>query len=121
MKNISAFYSDEYFRQRSIETIEQFSGYLRQVCKKNNQIPVLPNHSPDALYRKYQDLLEENMDLATFTEELIKDSNHLHHPRYMGHQCAAPNPLASISAMMGGLLNNGSAVYEMGPVNVAME
>lgn len=121
MKNILNFYSDKYFRKQGIDTIEQLSVYLRQVFEGNNEIPVLPYNSPDALYNKYRSLLEENIDLRTFTKELLQDSHHLHHPNYIGHQCSAPNPLTSISSMMGSLLNNGSAVFEMGPVNVAME
>ncbi len=121
MKKILDFYSDKFYRKQGVETIEQLSDYLKQVFNGDNETPVLRVNSPDELYRKYKNLLEDNIDLRTFTEELLKDSNHLHHPNYIGHQCAAPNPLTSISSMMGSLLNNGSAVYEMGPVNVAME
>lgn len=56
-----------------------------------------------------------------FLYHLPEDSNKLHSPRYIGHQCATVNPLSSLSSLIGTLLNNGSAVYEMGPANVAME
>ena len=39
----------------------------------------------------------------------------------MGHQCTTSLPLAALGGFAGQFLNNGTAVYEMGPVNVAME
>ncbi|MCK5145643.1 aminotransferase class I/II-fold pyridoxal phosphate-dependent enzyme [bacterium] len=52
---------------------------------------------------------------------VLSDSNNLQDPRYIGHQCCPPLPLAALSDLVGNLINNASAVYEMGPVNVAME
>jgi L-2,4-diaminobutyrate decarboxylase len=53
--------------------------------------------------------------------EILARSNDLLHPRYVGHQCTTALPLAALGGLAGQFLNNGSAVYEMGPVNVAME
>jgi L-2,4-diaminobutyrate decarboxylase len=53
--------------------------------------------------------------------EVLTDSIHLHHPRYVGHQVCAPVPLGAIAGLAGDLLNNGSAIFEMGPANTAME
>lgn len=61
---------------------------------------------------------------ASFSEtlpEILRRSNNLLHPRYVGHQCTTALPLAALGGLAGQFLNNGSAVYEMGPVNVAME
>ncbi|MDD8027382.1 MAG: aminotransferase class I/II-fold pyridoxal phosphate-dependent enzyme [Acidobacteriota bacterium] len=53
--------------------------------------------------------------------EILARSNDLLHPRYVGHQCTTALPLAALAGFAGQFLNNGSAVYEMGPVNTAME
>jgi L-2,4-diaminobutyrate decarboxylase len=121
MKKISQFYSGENFRKYGSELIGQLSDYLDRALKGEEDLPVLPDNSPADLFRKYQNLLENSTELKDLIREVLKDSNHLHHPGYIGHQCAAPNPLAALGSLMGGLLNNGSAVYEMGPANVAME
>lgn len=52
---------------------------------------------------------------------VLAGSNHLHDPRYVGHQVTAPLPLAALADLVAALLNNSMAVYEMGPVATAME
>lgn len=42
-------------------------------------------------------------------------------PRYVGHQVSAPLPQAALASLASALLNNGMAVYEMGPVATGME
>ncbi|MFW5821110.1 MAG: pyridoxal phosphate-dependent decarboxylase family protein [Bacteroidota bacterium] len=121
MKNISHFYSEDFFRHNGNAIVDQLSDYLKMVTDHDNDLAVLPINKPEDLYRKYKNLLNTKTNLTELVTELLKDSNHLHHPAYIGHQCAAPNPLAAIGSLIGGLLNNGSAVYEMGPANVAME
>jgi L-2,4-diaminobutyrate decarboxylase len=39
----------------------------------------------------------------------------------MGHQVAPPLPLAALTGLLTGLLNNGMALYEMGQVSTALE
>ena len=53
--------------------------------------------------------------------EILARSNDLFHPRFVGHQCTTSLPLAALGGLVGEFLNNASAIYEMGPVNVAME
>ncbi|MGE3171020.1 MAG: aspartate aminotransferase family protein [Planctomycetota bacterium] len=52
---------------------------------------------------------------------LLAESNRLHHPRYMGHQVCPPQPVLALFELANAVLNNGMAVYEMGPVQTAME
>ena len=54
-------------------------------------------------------------------QRLLAESNKLHHPRFVGHQVNPPLPLAALLGLVAGLLNNGMAVYEMGPLQTAME
>src|SRR5205814_2000992 len=51
----------------------------------------------------------------------LNESNHLHHPGYMGHQVTSPLPFAAICDLAASLLNNAPGVYEMGPVGTVME
>ena len=60
-------------------------------------------------------------DPIALAERLLAESNRLHDPRWMGHQVAAPLPMLALFEGLSALLNNGMAVYEMGPIQTAME
>ena len=113
-------YDGESFRVTGHALVDLIADYLEQAQNRKNY-PVLPDQSPGALLEKYRSLLEGDKDLVELFRSIITDSNHLHHPGYMGHQVCAPLPVTALSGLLGTLLNNGSAVYEMGMSNVAME
>jgi L-2,4-diaminobutyrate decarboxylase len=54
-------------------------------------------------------------------KRIIDESIHIHHPHYIGHQVTSPLPVTVLAQFCTTLLNNGAAIYEMGPVNMAME
>ncbi|MEY4672472.1 MAG: hypothetical protein RL148_256 [Planctomycetota bacterium] len=58
---------------------------------------------------------------AGLWRQLLSRSNQLHHPRYVGHQVNPVLPVAALTELLGALLNNGMAVYEMGPLQTMME
>jgi len=60
-------------------------------------------------------------DLFALASQMLRASNRLHDPRYMGHQVAVPRPELALLEGLNALLNNGMAVYEMGPIQTAME
>ena len=64
---------------------------------------------------------DPQQELDELLGAVIAQSNHLHHPCYVGHQVTAPMPQAALWEMAGTLLNNAMPVYEMGPVATAME
>ncbi|MGC9344281.1 MAG: pyridoxal phosphate-dependent decarboxylase family protein, partial [Bacteroidales bacterium] len=121
MHQIQNFYSANYFGKEGEKILEKLNNYFEEVIRGAPDIQVLPSNNPEKLYKKYNSLLKKKITGSDFIDILINDSNHLHHPGYIGHQCAAPNPVTALASLVGSLLNNGSAVYEMGPANVAME
>lgn len=69
-------------------------------------------------------LPEGGMDeaaLRDFIERYLGWTTRLHHPHFLAHQVAAPDEFSSIADLVNGVLNNGMAVYEMGPPAVALE
>ncbi len=52
---------------------------------------------------------------------MIPDSNHLCHPRSMGHQVSAPLPAAVWTESLAAALNQSGAVWEMSPVGTILE
>jgi L-2,4-diaminobutyrate decarboxylase len=59
--------------------------------------------------------------LGTFVAEYLRRSTHLHDPGFMAHQVAVPHFAAALADLIGGMTNNGMAVYEMGPPAVVVE
>lgn len=60
-------------------------------------------------------------DLERLAAVVMAHSNHLRHPRYMGHQVAVPMVPSVVADLLNGAGNNGMAVYEMGPAQTAVE
>lgn len=112
----------ENFREQGHKLVDKLADYLSGISKGEGH-SVLPDRDPEALYQLFYNKLRagENISLMELTDEFIASSNHLHHPGYIGHQCTAPLPSSALTHFTAGLLNNGSAVFEMGPANTAME
>ena len=59
--------------------------------------------------------------LARLRDDVLPDSNHLCHPRAMGHQVSAPLPAAVWTDALTSALNQSVAVWEMSPVGTIIE
>jgi len=113
-------YNPEHFRDQAHKLVDLLADHLTESYDKTEQT-VLPWMEPDERLAKWNQLLEAEFDFNSFWKESIGDTIHIHHPNYMGHQVSATIPLAGLGDLMNGALNNGSAIYEMGPVSTAME
>jgi L-2,4-diaminobutyrate decarboxylase len=107
------------FRQHGHILVDLIADYL-QSAENQSFKTVYPQQAPDEALAYWQadfeNSLENGGDVQAFFKEIIQRSNHLHHPRYMGHQVPPPDPLAALTGLLTGILNNGGAVYEMGIV-----
>jgi L-2,4-diaminobutyrate decarboxylase len=115
-------YDAETFRKTGHQIVDLLAHYLKQSSSRRID-SVLPNVSPAQMLDRWPGTFPEKpgADIIALMEKTIAESNHLHHPHYIGHQVTAPLPLAALCEFAGSLLNNATAVYEMGPVNTAME
>lgn len=115
-------FDPELFREEGYKLIDLLSDYLRKVVSRPDS-PVLPWTDPDALADHYAESLKKGSDepFTDYVSEVIERSNHLHHPQYIGHQVTSPLPNVALAQLCTTLLNNGAAVFEMGPVAMAME
>jgi len=59
--------------------------------------------------------------LELFLNKYLSYSTRLHHPAYLGHQCAAPHYASALGALVNGFINNVPSVYEMGPASSSIE
>ena len=119
-------FAPEAFRRQGYRMVDQLAEYLARATGGQG-MPVLPWGEADQLMAQWPDEFPEApaADSARALEAMLAktlaQSNHLHHPRYVGHQVSSPLPLAAVCEMASTLLNNGMAIYEMGPVATVME
>src|SRR5450759_797640 len=120
--SIPAPFNPEEFRKEGHKVVDTLSDYLK-VALSGNEMPVLPWNDPDRLVEifSFDSGGGETEPLDSFLRRIIDQSIHIHHPHYIGHQVTSPLPVTVLAQFCTTLLNNGAAIYEMGPVNMAME
>ncbi len=115
-------FDPEEFRKKGHKVIDILAEYLKDALS-GKEMAVLPWNDPEKLTEifSFGSGGGEKESLADFIKRIIDFSNHLHHPHYIGHQVTSPLPLTTLVQLCTTLLNNGAAIYEMGPVAMAME
>ncbi len=115
-------YDSEEFRRQGHELIDILADYLGQATSRG-EMPVLRNIEPDDLVKEFafDNPANKDLPLSSYVRKVIESMNHLHHPRFVGHQNTPPLTAGIIAQMCTTLLNNGVAVYEMGPAAMAAE
>jgi L-2,4-diaminobutyrate decarboxylase len=115
-------FNPENFRKEGHILVDTLSDYLEKALT-GKEMPVLPWNDPDRLteYFSFDSAGGEKEPLDSFIKRIIDNSIHIHHPHYIGHQVTSPLPVTALVQFCTTLLNNGAAIYEMGPVNMAME
>jgi len=121
MDSIRAAFDPQTFRQHGHRVIDQLADYLGRALR-GEVAAVLPPSDPRQMVERWKSTFSAPTEgFGEFVERVLAQSNHLHHPRYVGHQVTSPLPLAALCELVAALLNNSMAVYEMGPVATAME
>ena len=115
-------FNPEEFRKEGHTLVDTLSDYLEEALS-GKEMPVLPWNEPDQLAESFsfESGNGEKELLNTFIRRILDNSIHIHHPHYIGHQVTSPLPATVLVQFCTTLLNNGAAIYEMGPVNMAME
>ncbi len=114
-------YDEHKFKRDAENIIHLLFNYLNEV--KNGSVShVLPPVKPEEMMSKW------NSDFSVPVQEkdemiinILKLSQHIHHPKYVGHQVTPPLPITAVDSMLTSLLNNSSAVYEMSPVDTILQ
>lgn len=115
-------FDPELFRKEGHVLVDTLSDYLGNALA-GKEMPVLLWNDPDQLTELFA--LDsgggEKESVDSFIKRIIDNSIHIHPPHYIGHQVTSPLPVTALVQFCTTLLNNGAAIYEMGPVNMAME
>jgi L-2,4-diaminobutyrate decarboxylase len=59
--------------------------------------------------------------LKKFVTDYLNATTRLHHPGFLAHQVAVPNPTGALGSWIDGSTNNAMAIYEMGPAASSIE
>ena len=84
-------------------------------------------HTPAGLAARFDEPMPRDRPLdrcdhlAPALATCFPTANHLYHPRYVGHQIAAPLPAAVWTEAVTAALNQSVAVFEMSPVGTVLE
>jgi L-2,4-diaminobutyrate decarboxylase len=122
MTSLREAFDPESFRAQAHRVVDLLADYMTRATR-GAPMPVLPWVPPNEALAKWPAAFESSAraDLDALLARLVRESNHLHHPRYVGHQVAVALPVAAICDFATSVLNNGMAIYETGPVSTMME
>lgn len=120
---VRAAFDPSVFRAQGHRMVDLLADYL-QKSTQNQGMPVVLFMPPEKLQTLWPTEFPHpngERGVSEITSELLAQSMHLHHPRFMGHQVSAPLPMAALFDLAISILNNGMAVYEMGPAMTVIE
>jgi L-2,4-diaminobutyrate decarboxylase len=120
MDLLNKAYDPELFRKSGHELVDLIADYLND-SMLNEKGKVIDWKEPEEEYKYWENYLEKNASTKDFFKDIIQHAIHLHHPKYLGHQVSAPVPISALAGLLSSVLNNGMAVYEMGPAANALE
>jgi L-2,4-diaminobutyrate decarboxylase len=115
---IDELFDPEEFRKTGHALIDLLANHL-EACRNGKQQKVMRYTRPEdelEYWQKYSGKAP-----LEIWEDVIARSTQSYHPGYMGHQVATTAPLANFAGLVGLHLNNGLAVYEVGPAGNAIE
>ena len=119
--DLESAYDPQRFRELGHALVDQLSDALS--LARSGQVPVLVPEDPEVLLEQWSATFATDGGAAP--EEIVRrawaHSVRLHHPGYVGHQIAAPLPMAALVELASALFNNGMAVYEMGQAQTVLE
>lgn len=120
--NINELYSSDELKKILTYLGEALPQYLNQTSKKD----IGTYADPHELLKISHNLIKNpSPDIENTLKHLIdlwlKSARHLHSPRYIGHQVSVPIPFAAALEAVSGIINQGGAIFEMGPLLTAAE
>lgn len=111
--------SSAHFRRLGHALVDRLAAHLDDARART--MPVLPPVDLHAELERWRVSAKGGANVVELLADVVARSNHLHHPGFVGHQVAVPHPVAALCELVAGLMNNGMAVYEMGPAATAIE
>ncbi|MEM9648308.1 MAG: aminotransferase class I/II-fold pyridoxal phosphate-dependent enzyme [Bacteroidota bacterium] len=116
---LKSAYNTEDFKEMGYQLVDLLANHIQNTTEGESGKTINWNE-PDNELEFWKGFLKNGSNDDFFKEVLLR-TTHTHNPKYVGHQVAAPAPVGALTGMLGSILNNGMAVYEMGMSPTAME
>jgi L-2,4-diaminobutyrate decarboxylase len=122
MTTLNSIYSPSDFRKQGHDLVNLLANYLENAQSETPE-KTIPFVAPEDNLSFWQADLAASptAEPLDFFAKVVEKSTKLHNPRYIGHQVSTVAPLAALSQLVMGMVNNGGAVYEMGMVTNSLE
>ena len=105
--------------------LEKLSNYLAESQSGKGKVLVQKNITELAKMLQLEKWIKEGgltpQTASEFLDTYLSNTQHLHHPHYIGHQVAVPHVASGIADFIHGTINNPMTIYEMGPAASAIE
>ncbi len=116
---LKKIYSSQEFSKVGHKLVDLLTSYLEDSTSGKGK--VMQWKEPSEQLHSWKNFDITDHDPIKVFEEIIRNSNRIHNPRYIGHQVCPPAPISALAGLLGELVNNGMAIYEMGPAGTAIE
>ena len=113
-------FAPSHFSARALAASTNLTSHLDRAQHRASPSSY-PAHNPESERAYWESAAAWEGGQDALIERIITRSNHLHDPRCMGHQVACVLPAAAAVGMVTDVLNNGQAIFEMGPTNAVHE
>ncbi len=100
------------------------AGYLADT--RHRDMRVSTTQTPESMAKRFDEPMPSDAQpidaiVERLRRDVVAESNHLWHPRYVGHQNSGPLPAAIWTESVTAALNQSIAVFEMSPVGTILE
>ncbi|NQV03434.1 MAG: pyridoxal-dependent decarboxylase, partial [Bacteroidia bacterium] len=102
-KKISDIFNPERFKSEGHKLVDLLANYLDQAMS-GNEMPVLKWIDPDQQVEFWKNYVIDEKDITSFFKDVLNNSIHLHHPKYIGPQLSPPAPVSALADFLGAVL-----------------
>jgi len=119
---LQSVYDSANFRKSAHSIVDVLADYLENIQGNEPQKVINWKNPSEQLdfWKEYTEN-EEPKTFAEFVKTLIENSTHLHHAGNLAHQVSPVAPIAAIADLVAALMNNSTAIYEIGGASSALE
>ncbi|MDX6563064.1 MAG: L-2,4-diaminobutyrate decarboxylase [Gaiellales bacterium] len=107
------------FRSLGHAVVDRLAEHL--AAAGGRAIPVSRQVAPEGMAERWPAGFAGGADPLALVERILAESVVTHHPAYVGHQLAAPLPLAALGTLVAAITNGSGAIYELSQSSSACE
>jgi L-2,4-diaminobutyrate decarboxylase len=118
-ERLQAARDPEQFRLLGHALVDRLAEHLSAAGAR--AIPVSQPRDAAGMSERWPAAFAGGADPLALVERMLEESTVTHHPAYLGHQLAAPLPLATLGTLVTAVINGSGAIYELSQSGTACE